>query len=547
MAQKEIKCSSCGHINPAGTQLCQSCGKLINENYDKKKIKDVMRYDGSAVRSKVRSQTLYDKVWNFFTSVRNGVIIIALIAIAAAIGTIFPQEYFIPVGADPAEHYQEHYGTLGYLYYQLGLHNLYSSWWFLILNGLLALSIIAASIDRGVPLFKTLYKQHVKKHDSFFKRQRLYSIQETTIEDEKVNSIVSKLKKMRYKVRTDGDNYLFEKGRFSRWGPYINHSGLIIILFGSMLRFFPGFYIDEIIYVSEGETVAIPTTNNEYYIENHRFIVKNYDQEENEVFSNTLMNEVVTENFQTDVTIYRNLNQNVVGSRPDLEFVDDYSIRVNHPYRFNGYEIFQSSFDSSQLKSMTFFLEDADGEQVGEPFVVDLRTPDEVYNITDDIVIDMRAYSPDFLEIADNGTLVSQTPVPRNPAFVFEVNEQGEDSERSFIRIMGSTPITDNNEYSIRFLEAEEQVASVLTLKKDLTMPFFAVGFVIFLFGLFIGSYINHRRIWIKNDGTFKLAAHTNKNYFGLKKELNKVLESENLEQVEDKFVIEQTVKDKER
>ena len=110
---------------------------------------------------------------------------------------------------------------------------------------------------------------------------------------------------------------------------------------------------------------------------------------------------------------------------------------------------------------------------------------------------------------------------------------------------MGSTPITDNNEYSIRFLEAEEQVASVLTLKKDLTMPFFAVGFVIFLFGLFIGSYINHRRIWIKNDGTFKLAAHTNKNNFGLKKELNKVLESENLEQVEDKFVIEQTNKDK--
>ena len=196
---------------------------------------------------------------------------------------------------------------------------------------------------------------------------------------------------------------------------------------------------------------------------------------------------------------------------------------------------------------MTFFLENAEGEQVGEPFVVDLRTPEEVYNITDDIVIDMRAYSPDFLEIADNGTLVSQTPVPRNPAFVFEVNEQDEDPERSFIRIMGSTPITDNNQYNIRFLEAENQVASVLTLKKDLTMPFFAVGFVIFLFGLFIGSYINHRRIWIKNDGAFKLAAHTNKNYFGLKKELNKVLESENLEQVEDKFVIEQTKKDKER
>ena len=37
---KEIICSHCGHVNPPGTQLCQSCGKMINENYDKKKIKD---------------------------------------------------------------------------------------------------------------------------------------------------------------------------------------------------------------------------------------------------------------------------------------------------------------------------------------------------------------------------------------------------------------------------------------------------------------------------------------------------------------------------
>lgn len=547
MALEEIKCSACQHVNPPGTQLCQSCGNLINKDYDKKKIKDVMRYDGSAVRSKVRSQTLYDKIWNLFTSVRNGVIIIALIAIAAAIGTIFPQEYFIPIGANAEEYYQEHYGTLGFLYYQLGLHNLYSSWWFLILNGLLALSIIAASIDRGVPLFKTLYKQHVKKHDTFFKRQRLSVIEETTIEDEKVSRMVAKLKKMRYKVSSDGENYLFEKGRFSRWGPYINHSGLILILIGSMLRFFPGMYIDEIIYISEGETLSIPTTENEYYIKNHQFIIENYDTEDNEVFSDALMNAVVTENFQSDVTIYKNNNQGVVGSQPDLEKIEDYSIRVNHPYRFNGYEIFQSSFDSSQLKSMTFFLENSDGEQVGEPFEIDLKTPDELYHITDDTVISMRAYSPDFLEIDEAGALVSQTPVPRNPAFVFEVQEQGQSPERMFIRIMGSTPITEGNEYNIRFQEAEEQVASVLTLKKDVTLPLFAIGFIIFLTGLFIGSYINHRRVWLKNDSSFKIAAHTNKNYFGLKKELNKVLESEGLTSVEDTFVIEQTKKDKER
>ena len=49
-------------------------------------------------------------------------------------------------------------------------------------------------------------------------------------------------------------------------------------------------------------------------------------------------------------------NKSAISSR-DLR-VDDYSIRVNHPYRFDDYELYQSSYDNSQMKSMTFRLED---------------------------------------------------------------------------------------------------------------------------------------------------------------------------------------------
>src|SRR5699024_12866550 len=97
-----IECPHCGHVNPPGTQLCQACGLLINDDYDKKKIKDVMRYDGCAVRSKVKSSSLFDKNWIFFTSILNGVIIIPIIFITSAIGTILPQEDFITVGDDAA-------------------------------------------------------------------------------------------------------------------------------------------------------------------------------------------------------------------------------------------------------------------------------------------------------------------------------------------------------------------------------------------------------------------------------------------------------------
>lgn len=543
MELKEIKCESCGHVNPPGTQLCQSCGKMIDSDYDKKKIKDLMRYDGSAVRSKVRSKSVFDKIWIFFTSVKVGVSIIFTIALAAAIGTIFPQEYFIPMGVDPAEYYRESYGTLGYLYYTLGFHNLYSSWWFVLLNGMLALSIISASIDRGIPLFKSLKNQRVKKHESFYKRQRLFKHGDST---ENAENVIKGLKSKRYKVKQDGNYYLLEKGKLSRWGPYINHTGLIILLIGSMLRFFPGMYVDEIVYLNEGETTDLPTMEGEYYVKNDGFILDTHDEESGEVFEKSLSqgNNIVS-NFQTDITVYRNESSNVVGAEPDLKEIDEHSIKVNHPYHFGKYELYQSSYDDSRMKAMTFRLEDGNGNVVGDNFTVNLDDPEQAYQITEDVAIDMRAYAPDFLEIADNGTLVSETPVPTNPAFVFEVND-GEESELSLLQVMNSTDITKDNEYSIKFVEAEQHMASVLTLKKDLTIPLVAGGFVIFLVGVFTGAYINHRRIWIRLEDGFTLAGHTNKNYFGMKKELDQILEANSFTPVSDKMELEEKVKDKE-
>src|SRR5699024_2685666 len=298
-----------------------------------------------------------------------------------------------------------------------------------------------------------------------------------------------------------------------------------------------GVYIDEIIYAQEGETVSIPTTDGQYYMRNDGFTLDTYDEDAGTVFDQSLQNnmEMTISNFQTDITMFENKTADIVGSSPDLEEIESYSIRVNHPYYFDDYELYQSSYDNSQMKSMTFRLEDSEGNVLGENFTVSLDDPADSYEITEDITINMKAYSPDFLEIDENGTLISETPVPTNPAFVFEV-AAGDTSELSLLQIMNSTDITQDNEYSIKFVEAEEHMASVLTLKKDLSMPIIATGFVIFLIGLFIGSYINHRRIWINAEGdTMKIAAHTNKNYFGLKKEMNAALASYDLPEVFDK------------
>jgi cytochrome c biogenesis protein len=59
------------------------------------------------------------------------------------------------------------------------------------------------------------------------------------------------------------------------------------------------------------------------------------------------------------------------------------------------------------------------------------------------------------------------------------------------------------------------------------------------------GAYWNHRRIWIQNkNGQVWVAAHTNKNWFGLKREIEKVLANTNLGMPDDQLQKETTDKE---
>lgn len=172
---KKIKCE-CGHINPEGTVLCEACGKPIEENQhidgnEGKKLLN-MRYDGTARRSQTYTTSIVDKIWSFFSSVKVGVWLIVLALVGSMFGTIFPQAQFIPQNAisrDPAVYYEDQFGILGLIYYQLGFYQLYSSWWYMILLGLIGISLVICSLDRFVPLYKALKKQKAKRHETFLR------------------------------------------------------------------------------------------------------------------------------------------------------------------------------------------------------------------------------------------------------------------------------------------------------------------------------------------------------------------------------------------
>ena len=82
---------------------------------------------------------------------------------------------------------------------------------------------------------------------------------------------------------------------------------------------------------------------------------------------------------------------------------------------------------------------------------------------------------------------------------------------------------------------------SGLMIRYDKTIPMLFVGGIIFMIGVAIGSYWNHRRIWLEQleDGTIRLAAHTNKNWFGIKKDLDALTSHAHLPQYIDQQELE--------
>src|SRR5699024_6287164 len=143
--------------------------------------------------------------------------------------------------------------------------------------------------------------------------------------------------------------------------------------------------------------------------------------------------------------------------------------------------------------------------------------------------VEVTKYYPEY-ELK-NGEPRSISQYPRDPAFVFEVlGPDQEEAEMSFVGIGKNIDATGDNKYKLGIQDFNVRYVSGITVRKDYTLPFFIIGAAIFLFGVIQGMYWQHRRVWIHPEGdNLVLAAHTNKNWFSLKKDIDKAIEGSSI------------------
>jgi cytochrome c biogenesis protein len=172
------------------------------------------------------------KIWQTAASIKTGVVLLILVVILAAAGTVILQR---PM-TEPDDMQRAYSPQVLRLLDATGLTDVFHAWWFIGLMILVSLCIIAASIDR-FPNAWRYYARPYKYPDSSFRRA-LYPQKSISIADEESGLVAAEraLHEMGFKpervVRKDHFGIFAERHRISEMAVYIVHASLLLIFIG---------------------------------------------------------------------------------------------------------------------------------------------------------------------------------------------------------------------------------------------------------------------------------------------------------------------------
>ena len=183
----------------------------------------------------VDSRALAHKTWRTIASIQTGVVLLILVVILAAVGTIVLQR----PATEPGEMQTAYSPTALRILDAVGLTDVFHSWWFLGLLLLVSLCIVAASIDR-FPNSWRYFSRPYKYPDETFRRA-LHPQKSLPIADEESGLVAAQraLHSLGYKpervVHEDHFSIFAERSRISELAVYIVHASLLLIFFGTIV------------------------------------------------------------------------------------------------------------------------------------------------------------------------------------------------------------------------------------------------------------------------------------------------------------------------
>ncbi|MFN2392126.1 MAG: cytochrome c biogenesis protein ResB [Pyrinomonadaceae bacterium] len=500
--------------------------------------------------SKPRTAPVLNRILDFLSSVRFGVILLCLLVLLSLVGMLIIQQnvngfdaYFASL--TPAEKIV--YGNLGFF-------DIYHSWYFNLLLLVLCVNIIFASMDRFPSAWSYIVEPKLSMTRGWLLNQKQNAILQMQGKDE--NEIAEKIKQVfkenGFKPQTTVSNnsfYVFdengnkvytdiitksnlfvfgESGRWNRLGAYIVHVALLTLFLGHFVALQTGFDADVRMMpgqkTNEIQMIEFNLDKQERYAVGLPFTITCTDIEQKLINPKGSIEINNTLDWRTQIKI----------EDPQYgEIVADVSL--NKPFTYRGYRFFQASaITVGSARNMTLELTPETG---GEPVKVNLARNGST-ELPNGTKVDYEAFFPDFGFNAE-GKPDTRSAEYNNPAVVLNLTTANGEEQKVFAfagNVSDKIPIgAPKAGYKWRLTDFEKSpLAHVLSIKYD---PFNAafIAWYIGGFGL-IGSllfvfFISHRRVWTlieqktANDFEIVLGGNTNRNEQGFEEKFKKLVQ----------------------
>ena len=464
-----------------------------------------------------------DAVWGWLSSVRTAILLISAIAAVSLVGIYFVQApgEVLNDPADYAAWVQQNalprYGSLTPIYDWLQFFKVFSSWYFMLMLTILALSIVVCTLNRAPAIWQNFRHPLLRRSDKFYQN----ALERASFDhQDALDWTRATLRRRHYRVRSVVEvkeeaggkhevTYLYaNKNSWATLSTFVFHAALVTLLLAGVLSQWHGFAPDSparrllpapIVGLTDnfaGFTFDQALPNGQSAIVYPRGTPHNISFRANSFKATFDPKTGLPTDYVTDLSVYR-----------DGELVAHSNhLRVNDPLSYGGVVFHQSSL----IPSVNVTISDASGCIVcDEPIVLD-----QTATVSSNLVVDYASGIP----IAGTNMTLSvlfrhlpsiQLPQVQKPIMLISIGVPGAslNQEKVLANLQpGQTGQSFDKQWTVTLNSASE--ATVLLVTKDSGSFLVWPTAVILILSLCATFYFPQRRIWVRIEGQHvKMAA----------------------------------------
>jgi cytochrome c biogenesis protein len=433
--------------------------------------------------------------WRTLRTMRTALILLLLLAAGAAVGSLFPQRPINPATVDQWIIRNPGWAPVAE---KLGLFDVFGSWWFMAIYGLLLVSLVGCI----VPRFRAFYHavRARPRADSTLSLQPQYRSGTVALSPDAALSEVERvLRSKRFRLTRADGLITGEKGRLREAGSLVFHTAFLVLLLGMSVGKLFGFTGQ--VAVVEGERFTDThidydaITEGRFFNEHFRGFQVVLDNFDVEWYPNG-----VPKNFASSIRLY---------DRGRL--IKSPTIQVNHPLTYRGVRVYQLSWGWAPVirvtqKGKVLY----DGPTIFLPRQGLWRGVVKVPETKPlQMGLDMLFFTDAQRDVS--GTVFNEAPQPLNPIIgfqqylgdlglaapqsVYELDPSGLGPARSGIVAMGGTTTLPDG-IVVSFTGLKQY--SVFEIAANPGAPILLLAAILILVGLIPALYSSRRRIWVR-------------------------------------------------